>query len=744
MRTKGLTREQLKLLAIIAMVVDHTAWGFVDFMSPLGQIMHIFGRFTMPIMCFFVAEGYRHTKDLKRYVYRMISFALISVIPFYIFFHEEYGYRQNIIFDLLLALLALCAMEEKRLKKPVRYLIVGLLLLVSAVVGGWVIMPILYVLIFYYGKDFKQKARRFAFVTVLMEVTLIVLILLNQRYHFSGYEWTVEERIYLIFFLLALVPLSLYNGEKGKDVGGRYFFYAFYPCHFLVLAFLKYLMTDATAQSLYILAHVAALFIGLALLLYVIMQPSTRAQNAVTFFLAVGVMYIFGFLLEITTAETAGVYTATKLQYFAEVLVMIAITYCMQELCHTRIPTSIYVAEGVFSVFLMWCMFTYEKNGLMYSDISINTTAGAFPRMEIEGYGIAFYLFLIYCFLVCVMLVEIGIHSARTGGALQKKRLRYLLFAMLCMWVPYIIKATDLTNGYEIPALLIPFSAFFLVQALVRYSYLDSVTLGFSNAVDQGSEGMLIIDQNHRVLYHNEWIHRIFGSFSTYDDAYRLPDAKDAFRGKLETLDRNGHTYELRVEPLIEQGHDTGKILWVFDLTEHYDYLNQVEETATHDSLTGLNNRNWFENAVNDAISRGTAGGFFMADLDHFKNVNDTYGHQVGDEVLAAVSEAIRQAAETVPGGAVLSGRLGGDEFCLFYPIETEEEMLGKFAQTLIECFDEELERIHHKGLTGLSIGVTVMQPEERAEHYEEVYARADKALYAAKEAGRRTWRFEA
>ncbi|MBQ2317877.1 MAG: hypothetical protein II182_06510, partial [Lachnospiraceae bacterium] len=85
-----LNRTQLKLLAVVAMVVDHTAWGFVDFMSPLGQAMHIFGRLTLPIMCFFIAEGYRHTSDLRRYIERMASFAVISVVPFYVFFHEEY------------------------------------------------------------------------------------------------------------------------------------------------------------------------------------------------------------------------------------------------------------------------------------------------------------------------------------------------------------------------------------------------------------------------------------------------------------------------------------------------------------------------------------------------------------------------------------------------------------------------------------------------------------------------------
>ncbi len=113
---KGLDRTQLKLIAICAMVCDHVAWGFVDFMSPLGQIMHIIGRLTIPIMCFFVAEGFRKTSNVKGYVARMATFAVVAMIPFYLFFGEIYEYRQNIIFDLLLGLMMLVVWENEKFK----------------------------------------------------------------------------------------------------------------------------------------------------------------------------------------------------------------------------------------------------------------------------------------------------------------------------------------------------------------------------------------------------------------------------------------------------------------------------------------------------------------------------------------------------------------------------------------------------------------------------------------------------
>ncbi|MCR4762138.1 MAG: diguanylate cyclase [Lachnospiraceae bacterium] len=743
---RGLDRTQLKLLAILAMVVDHTAWGFVEFMSPLGQIMHLFGRLTLPIMCFFIAEGFRHTSNIRHYVSRMATFALLAVCPFYLFFHEEYLWRQNIIFDLLLALLTLCVTEHKAFPKPLRITLVCLLIAVSLAIGGWVVMPILYVLIFYYSRDFKTTAVRFIAATCLLECILLPTIWLNQQYHFSSLDWTIPERLYLFGFIFSLIPLYFYNGEKGRNIGGRYFFYIFYPAHFLILKGIQFLRAGASAQEIYIHMHIIALFIGIGLLIYVLRQPNSRAQTAVVFFLVCSVMYIFGFLLEITTDQVAGVYTATKLQYFAEVMVMIAVTLCAQELFHIRIPTPVYAAETLVSLFVMHCMFTFEKNGLMYTGISINRTAGPFPRMEIEGYGPAFYVFVAYCIFVCFMVIGCALHSTRRNDTLQKRRLRLLLCAMITMWLHVVIKATGITGGYEIPALFIPIAAGCIILALVKYSYLDSVNLGISNAINQGSEGILIIDSNHRILYSNEWVHRLFGEFAQYDDAYRIPAVHDAFTGVTETISLEGHTYELRVEPLTEQGHTTGEILWIFDLTEHYRYLEKMKEASSKDSLTGLNNRQRFENALRELLKKRTAGAFFMADLDHFKQVNDTYGHQVGDRILTSFAEAVRHASEVVPEGSLLTGRIGGDEFCLFYCNQTDRRELEQFAQNLTDCFDEAIARAGHPGVTSLSLGITTVLPEKLPMSVWTastlIKQQADKALYAAKEAGRKTWRF--
>lgn len=99
-------------------------------------MLHIIGRLTIPIMCFFIAEGFRKTHDLKKYILRMTIFAAVTFVPFYLFFHEEYAYRQKIIFDYLLALLLLTVLESKKLGKPAKVMLSILLAVISLVIGG--------------------------------------------------------------------------------------------------------------------------------------------------------------------------------------------------------------------------------------------------------------------------------------------------------------------------------------------------------------------------------------------------------------------------------------------------------------------------------------------------------------------------------------------------------------------------------------------------------------------------------
>ena len=729
---KGLDRTQLKFIAICAMVCDHAAWGFVEFMSPLGQLMHIIGRLTVPTMCFFVAEGFRHTSSIKEYIQRMALFAVVAMLPFYLFFHEIYDYRQNIIFDLLLGLLLLTVLEHKRFKLWQKIILGAGLFAVSITIGGWIIMPMLYILVFYYVKGFKKQAIWVCGLTVAMEIFLIVAVELNRIWHFSHYDWPWYDKLYLLGFMIPLLLLKHYNGEKGKDIIGRYFFYLFYPAHFLVLAAIKWLMGGCTVYQIYVGLHVIVLIVCVGILLKVLWAKPSKGQIGTLLLVLAGCIYTFGFLVEITAGNVGGFYAATLMQYFGECLLMVGFTMFVTEMCHREIPAFIYAAEVLLGIVIMWMLFTTKENHIFYTSIGIDQK-GPFPRLVLE-YGWGFTLFVAYMVVVCVSCFLICVLGMRKSGGVERKRIFCTAVAILCPWIPNFIRDTGITKGYEIPCFGIMGTVILVGLALIRYGYFDSIALAGENALKHGQEGIMVINNNHIITYYNARMEKMFGQLALKKDAYQNEILADIFEGRLKTLELKNRVYEMRVEPLSEGGYVLGHMLWMFDITAHHQMLMQISDLAHQDALTGIDNRSYFVSRLEQYLEQGVGGSLFMMDLNHFKQINDRFGHQEGDEVLVKFAQVLLEQ-----GDDILSCRIGGDEFCIFYKDAIDAKELEALAEKISVDFQNKISGEKYAEIISVSFGIArILEKADR--DFERLYSNADKALYVAKNRSKNNW----
>ena len=732
MKRIGLNRTQLKIIAIISMVIDHIAWGFVDFYSPLGQILHVCGRLTVPIMCFFIAEGFKKTKDLKRYIYRMAAFAAISIIPFYLFFHEEYGYRQNIIFDLLLGLLLLTVLESKKLKKWAKVLLTIVIYAISATVGGWIITPLCFILAFYYGKTFKQKVLWFIISDVVTVLFLMGAITLNNIYHFSHYEWVWWDKTYLLGFMLALPLIRLYNGEKGKEPLGRYFFYIFYPAHFVVLWGIKLFTQDQVGKwTLYLGMHIIALVVILVITILSAFSQPSRGQSSVLLMAFGALFYTMGFILEILSDTVEGVHFACIVEYFGEYILMISIVFFIGVLCSKKVPAFVYVILTVISLVFMNMLIRTREDGFFYRVIDVNRD-GIFSRPELV-YGPGFFMSISYFTFISIISGVFCILSLKNRSPIQRKRLIYVVVALVFCWLPYFIKLLGWTGGYEIPALGIVCAAVCMYLCLKRYKFLDSVMVAGTNALDHSREGILVYDSLNYIQYMNKRVENVFDGLKVGDDMRKHELLNNIISEKTSTVVIDGKTYDFVIEPLKENEFVIGHMLWIIDNTEHYAKLEEVQDIAIRDALTGLYNRSKFMELVDKDLSAGKGGTLLMKDMDDFKRVNDENGHQIGDAVLIALADILR----TLPEDIFYSGRLGGDEFCGFFRGEENHEKIATLLQEIMDRFENRIEMLGYEHVTSLSIG-EVSSTNIKEPTFTEMYSSADKILYEAKMAGKR------
>ncbi|AMC34826.1 EAL domain-containing response regulator [Janthinobacterium sp. B9-8] len=176
------------------------------------------------------------------------------------------------------------------------------------------------------------------------------------------------------------------------------------------------------------------------------------------------------------------------------------------------------------------------------------------------------------------------------------------------------------------------------------------------------------------------------------------------------------------------------------DLTERKESAQRLHQLAHYDVLTGLPNRTLFYEALKNALIQATDSNGQLAvlfvDLDLFKNVNDTLGHAIGDELLNQFGNRLVQCMRT--GDTV--GRLGGDEFALILVMQNEPFYPTLVANKIREVLRESFEIQGQEVTVSASMGITIY-PDDATAH-ETLIKYADTAMYRAKQAGRDTYRF--
>jgi len=180
---------------------------------------------------------------------------------------------------------------------------------------------------------------------------------------------------------------------------------------------------------------------------------------------------------------------------------------------------------------------------------------------------------------------------------------------------------------------------------------------------------------------------------------------------------------------------DTGRTLgWrgvLSDVTAKIEAERGLWRLAHTDSLTGLANRFTLRDGLAQVLRDERGSALLMLDLDHFKTVNDTLGHSVGDELLQAVAQRLRTCVR--PGDLV--ARLGGDEFAVLMTHSGDRAVAAALAQRLVDALQQPLELGGRRLRIGASVGVALRVDEGIG--VDDWLIQADTALYAAKEGGR-------
>ncbi|MFC3073503.1 putative bifunctional diguanylate cyclase/phosphodiesterase [Shinella pollutisoli] len=231
---------------------------------------------------------------------------------------------------------------------------------------------------------------------------------------------------------------------------------------------------------------------------------------------------------------------------------------------------------------------------------------------------------------------------------------------------------------------------------------------------------------------------------SSIDVFHRRPEHQRGILSDPRNLPHNARinlgseVLDLKVSAIIaDDGAYLGPMLTWAIVTKEVEAERRIRQLAHYDTLTGLANRLTFRERMDARLTEPGAGpGLLFIDLDGFKLVNDTRGHRIGDELLRQVAERLRIVCDDP---TITIGRLGGDEFAVLVPSD-DGPALERLAARIIDALSAPYAFEHNRQVQiGASIGIAIAPM--HGDSGESLLMRADIALYAAKAAGKGTWR---
>lgn len=491
-----------------------------------------------------------------------------------------------------------------------------------------------------------------------------------------------------------------------------------------------------------------------------------------------GIKTFFGMMLSIAGyVLTSGMMSVSKTQEQALVWVnphyfgltmMLAffISFTIQYTGRGKWLTKTWLAI-IFSIPIL-TQIIIETNSLHHLFIqSISfSRSGILNGLNSIAYGGFFWFHSVYSYALVLTGVGFILQMSLRTFSLYRAQSLVLILGILPPLVASLNDSRLFFKSFEFPLVPIGFALMgvALFWAMFRYRMLDIVPVARETVLENMSDGMLVLDSHGNVVDINQSAQQLLGikasqaidqpagqvipPWSDLIDQYQ----KQAFAQSEITMNvsRQNWYFDVRISPLkTRRGHSNGYVVILRDITSRKRAENQVQETlakvkalqeqlyeqAIHDPLTGLYNRHFFNETIPRELTRAERESypvsFVLMDIDHFKAVNDTYGHQVGDLVLQHVASVLSK--ETRASDFVF--RYGGDEFIVVLPT-THPQAAYQYAERWRASLQKSsIKHNASKILITMSIGIAAFSQDGKTP--DEVLSAADDAMYRAKTSGR-------
>ncbi|PKG22281.1 histidine kinase N-terminal 7TM domain-containing diguanylate cyclase [Niallia nealsonii] len=463
-------------------------------------------------------------------------------------------------------------------------------------------------------------------------------------------------------------------------------------------------------------------------------------------------IYSFGHAIELTSTTIDGIMFWVIFQYLgmpfsAPATLILVLQYInLDKLVNKRTLPLFYLIPAISFLLIA----TNHLHYLFYKTVGIKYVMGA-PLLDMtvgQWYVIHGSYTFGTLFIGAVLLIGYWIKTKSKNW----KQVLTLIIGIISPITASFLYLMGLTpRGIDPVPIVMLFTSMLYLWAILSTHWLKVTPIAKENIFESMSDGVIVVDLLNKVVEFNSIAGELYTSLK---EGFNLNELKGLDK-KISSLVINRSSesittetaiylhnelkyFQVKISPVLKHGGEkVGNIIVFMDITERAKLQIQLKELAYKDGLTGIYNRSYFykqaEKLTIASMESEKAVSFILFDIDHFKQINDNYGHAYGDEAIKHVVSIAKKAL----GDKGIVGRYGGEEFVLCLP-GFSIEAGGIFANMLRSDIEKKALNIGLDTINiTVSLGVTVLKNKEEFHTVDELIVRADRALYSAKNNGR-------
>ena len=484
---------------------------------------------------------------------------------------------------------------------------------------------------------------------------------------------------------------------------------------------------------------------------YAFYRRHVTGAKALSFFMLSVALYSLGYALEINSESLTKIIDSLKFEVFWATFTAPAfLLFVVQFINRKSPPLWLTTTLFVLPISIGALALTNDQHALLYERYWIEQGA-YFPVIKYEP-GPGYVIQLLYLILSSLLAeVLLFIHLFRCSGTERKKTTLILIAGVLPTLSATLNPDRETFSGLDLQPFIFSITGVLLAIALFYFKMLDLKKVAREYAMDAIHDYLLIIDKNMVVIDINQ-AGKNSNLLHSCQMGKPLQPSNNFISSLMENMANNGEKKpksQSKISVKVQDKHYQysltaikdnfryiqGYVVLINDYTPMANLLYEMELLAIMDSLTNVFNRRHLiqlaKREIKIASRTSSSLSVILFDLDNFKNINDKFGHPVGDIVLTKISEAVQSQLRA----AEIFGRYGGEEFCVICP-NTGKEEVKSIAERLRQCIEDIDWKDQPTYSVTASFGVCTSANLEQ-HTIEELLSRVDSALYQAKHDGK-------